>query len=324
MQWRTRIEIDPLGVRIDHRTSIMMLGSCFTDEIGGKLTRQMFDVAVNPMGTLFNPVSIADAITDALDERRFGIDELMAVDGTWRTFRRHSRFALPDREATLQLLDDNLATARKRIADADVMIITFGSAMVHRHIPSSQIVANCHKQPSSLFKVEMLTIDDIVGQWLSLIKRLREINPRLKLIFTVSPVRHSGYGLQRDRLSKSILIVAANRLAREKDTYYFPSYEIFVDDLRDYRWYDDDMVHPSAKGVEYTYELFREATMDKGTIALADKWGKLTQRLEHRSLNPDTVQIFHNATMQLAADLAKGDKVMAGRFDSYQRNLCKT
>lgn len=323
MQWRTQIEIAPLGVKIDHRSSIVMLGSCFTDEVGGRLIRQMFDVAVNPMGTLFNPASIADAITDALEDRRFSIDELMEVDGTWRTFRRHSRFALPGREATLQLLDDNLAGTRKLIADADVMIITFGSAMAHRHIPSSQIVANCHKQQSSLFKVEMLTVDDIIGQWLSLIKRLREINPGLKLIFTVSPVRHAGYGLQRDRLSKSILIVAANRLAQENDTFYFPSYEVFVDDLRDYRWYADDMVHPSAKGVDYTYQLFREATMDKGTIALADKWGKLTQRLEHRSLNPETAKIFHNATLQLAADLAQGDEVMSRRFDSYQRNLCK-
>lgn len=323
MQWRTRIEIDPLEVKIDHRTSIMMLGSCFTDEIGGKLMRQMFDVSVNPMGTLFNPVSIADAITDALDDKRFTGEELMEVDGTWRTYRRHSRFALPDRDDTLQLLNDNLFYTRQRVIDADVMIVTFGSAMVHRHIPSGRVVANCHKQPSRLFEVELLNVEEIVGQWIALRERLREINPGLKLIFTVSPVRHSGYGLQRDRLSKSILIVAANRLAGEKDTYYFPSYEIFVDDLRDYRWYADDMVHPSAKGVEYTYELFRETTMEKGTIALADKWGKLTQRLEHRSLNPDTAEIFHNATMQLAADLAQGDSIMTGRFDTYQRNLCK-
>ena len=315
MKWRTEISVDRLDFDIDHSSSIVMMGSCFSDEIGMRMRSQLFDVAVNPLGTLFNPASIADAITDALDSHSFTAAELFQVDGTWRSLRRHSRFALPDGNATLAMLNDSLAATRRHLLTADLLIVTLGSAIAHRHIPSGCIAANCHKLPASQFTVEALSVDDITSQWQPLLHRLFTLNPALKVVFTVSPVRHIGYGLQRDRLSKSTLIVAVNDLCCDKVSY-FPSYEIVVDDLRDYRWYADDMVHPSAQAVDYVYDIFRQSAMTADTIALADKWGKLTQRMRHRHSSPQAVIEFRNATLLMAEELAGGNTTLYQRFIS--------
>lgn len=315
MKWRTEISVPRLDTEINHATSVVMIGSCFTDEIGRRLQNQLFDVSVNPSGILFNPESIADTIADALDEKRFTADELFEVDGTWRTLRRHSRFSLPDRDATLELLNSSIDTTRSRLLSADLLIVTLGSAIVHRHIPSGKVAANCHKQPSQLFSVEKLRADDIVARWKSLLSVLLKLNPGLKVIFTVSPVRHIGYGLQRDRLSKSTLIVAVNELLGER-VNYFPSYEIIVDDLRDYRWYAEDMVHPSSQAVDYVYDIFRSATMTPQTIATAEKWGKLTRRMAHRHTSPQAELRFRDETAAMAKELATGDNALFQRFIS--------
>lgn len=317
MKWRTEISVPRLDVEINHATSMIMLGSCFTDEIGMRLRRQLFDAEVNPSGILFNPESIADTITDALDDRRFTAGELFEVDGTWRTLRRHSRFSLDDRDATLRLLNSSLDTTRRRLLSADLLIVTFGSAIVHRHIPSGNVAANCHKQPASLFSVEGIGVDDIISRWRSLLDRLFTLNPALKVIFTVSPVRHVGYGLQRDRLSKSTLIVAANRLAGNRVSY-FPSYEILVDDLRDYRWYAEDMVHPSPAAADYVYDIFRQSLMTPDTIARADKWGRLTRRMEHRHSSPQAEATFRGQTIAMAQELAGADDALFQRFISLK------
>lgn len=313
MKWRTEISIPQLDATINHDTSMLLIGSCFTDEIGQRLRSQMFDVAVNPLGTLFNPISIANAINDALDDKQFSVDELFEVDGTWRTLRRHSRFSLADRDATLSLLNDSLRSARYRLLSADQLIVTFGSAIVHRHIPSGSVAANCHKLPTEQFSVERLSVSDITETWQKLLNRLFALNPQLKVLFTVSPVRHIGYGLERDRLSKSTLIVAVNELLGER-VEYFPSYEIVVDDLRDYRWYADDMVHPSAQAVDYVYEIFRQSVMTPTTIVQAERWGKLTRRLEHRHSSHEAEVAFIEKTMRLAQDLAGNNDALLQRF----------
>lgn len=318
MKWRTEITLPRLGVTIDHSTPTVMLGSCFTDEVGARLKRQLFDVSINPAGTLFNPLSIADAIDDALCGREFTEGELWEVDGTWRTLRRHSRFALADRDATLRLLNDSIDTTRRRLLEARVMIVTFGSAIAHRHIASGKVVANCHKLPAEQFSVEALPVEAITARWLPLLARLHELNPALEVIFTVSPVRHIGYGLQRDRLSKSTLIVAADILAAH-GAHYFPSYEIIVDDLRDYRWYAEDMVHPSAPAVDYVYTLFRQSAMSADTIDLADKWEKLTRRIAHRYSTPEAAEAARAETIAAATRLAGGNNNLLERFISLMQ-----
>lgn len=316
MKFRTEIKVPSIGITIDHDTPIVMLGSCFTDEVGERLRRELFDVTVNPLGTLFNPISIADAITDVIDGREFNDDELFEVDGTWRTLRRHSRFALTDRNATLRLLNESIAATHNKLLSAKLLIVTFGSAMAHYHIPTATIAANCHKLPSGQFSVRPIDDGEIMTKWHPLLERLHRLNPQLHVIFTVSPVRHIGYGLQRDRLSKSILLVAANRLVGDF-THYFPSYEIMVDDLRDYRWYADDMVHPSSVAVDYIYDIFRQSTMSPATTLAADKWRKLTLRLAHRHTSADAAEKFRNETIGMASALAAGNTKLFQRFTSY-------
>lgn len=320
MKWRTEISTPQLPVKIDHSSSVVLLGSCFTDEIGERLRQQLFDVDVNPLGTLFNPFSIADAIEDALDMRSFTTDELFCVDGTWRSLRRHSRFALSDREDSLNLLNDSMVATRKRLLSANVLIVTFGSAIVHRHIPSGRIAANCHKLPADNFAVEPLTVVDITGRWKPLIERLHTLNPGLNILLTVSPVRHIGYGLSRDRLSKSTLLVAVNELL-SSHVHYFPSYEIIVDDLRDYRWYADDMVHPSQQAVDYVCDLFRQSVMTPATISNADRWNKLSRRLLHRHSTPEAQDAFIADTLKLARELASGNNALYQRFTKIKYDI---
>lgn len=216
----------------------------------------------------------------------------------------------------LESLNNALDETRRRLAEADFLIITFGSAIAFRHIESGDIVANCHKQPGNLFKREFLSSDSIISRWKKLICRLSNLNPSMRIIFTVSPVRHSGYGLPLDRLSKSALTLACASLTAESPELfgakkptesgciYFPSYEIMVDDLRDYRFYREDMAHPSDLAVDYIYDIFCRSFMEPETIAYAAEWERLTRRLLHRFEDAGAKAEFIRQTLSLASDLA--------------------
>ena len=315
MKLRTEITIAPSAAVIDHRSRIVMLGSCFTDEVGARLASANFDVAVNPLGTLFNPISIADAISGALEGRRFDAADLFEVDGTWRTWRRHSRFALPDRDATAAMLNDTQRATADAISSADLLIVTFGSAIAHRLVATGEVTANCHKAPANRFEVKPLAVDDITSCWDALIGRLQQRNPGLKVMFTVSPVRHAGYGLEADRLSKSTLIVAVHEIVRSNPgCTYFPSYEALVDDLRDYRFYADDLVHPSPMAVDYIYSLLCDATMVPSTRDAAARWEKLSRRMQHRHADPAARSKFIADTFDMARELAGDNPMYATRF----------
>lgn len=316
---------------IDHSSRIVMIGSCFTDEVGARLRNALFDVSINPFGTLYNPESIADEIEAALDERSFTAADLFSEGNFFRTFRRHSRFSSSDADAMLESLNAALCETRRRLAEADLLIITFGSAIAFRHVGSGAIVANCHKQPGNLFSREFLSSESITSRWQRLIGRLMDFNPSMRLIFTVSPVRHSGYGLALDRLSKSSLTLACANLTAETPglfgakkpsvdrCIYFPSYEIMVDDLRDYRFYGEDMAHPSDLAVGYIYDIFCRSFMNDETIAYAAEWERLTRRLHHRFTDAESKAEFTEQTLSLASALASrapADTDLLNRFRS--------
>lgn len=287
-----------------------MIGSCFTDNVGERLARRHFDVDVNPFSTLFNPLSIASAINDALDGRRFDESDLTSRDGRYATFDRHSEFSDFDREALVGRLNVSTAAAAESLGRCDVLILTFGSAIAFRHVATGHVVANCHKADASLFDRERVTIEASVEAIGGVISRLKTMRPSMITILTVSPVRHSGYGLVEDRLSKSRLALACDRLTSElADTIYFPAYEIVVDDLRDYRFYADDLTHPSTAAVDYVYEIFSESFMTRETRALGEKWRKLALRAGHRHhpMDPSREQ-FERETELLAAALAASTK----------------
>lgn len=324
---RFRTEIEPLNHKgtIDHKTKILLVGSCFTDEIGNRLRNGLFDVEVNPFGTLYNPESIANEISSTIEGIHFTDKDFFIEGEKWHTFRRHSRFSMADKQVMVSNLNDDIDRFKDYLLQTDILIVTFGSAIAFRHKESNQIVANCHKCNSNNFVRKNFSVDQIVCRWTALINQLREQNPNLKVIFTVSPVRHSGYGLVADRISKSTLTLACNQLVNTlPNTYYFPSYEIMVDDLRDYRFYKDDLVHPSELAVDYIYDIFMQSFTSPTTIAYATRWEKVTARLYHKMPEGKERDEFRKATFEVASKLAtesNNSEILIHRFSTLSESL---
>ncbi len=254
MEFTTKVETDNSNMRISHHDRIVMLGSCFTDNIGAKLISAGFDCMVNPFGALYNPVSVLNALD-----------------------RRGSEFYRWIQK------DDY-----KGGVEADIYILTFGTSWVYRLKETGHIVANCKKQPDNLFLREQISVEQITGEYDEFINRV--IIPQgKKIIFTVSPIRHKRDGMHANQLSKSILLLAIDRLCGKYPNacYYFPAYEIMMDELRDYRFYADDMIHPSPKAIDYLWQRFSETYFTKDTIKYKDEFERLDRTLCHRPSDPD-------------------------------------
>ncbi len=253
MKLQTTIEIAPSDWKIGYEDHILLLGSCFSDEIGGQMKQRNMHVTCNPFGTLYNPLSIANAINS-----QFSIlnSQLIEYGGLWHSMMHHGSFSRPTKEATEQAVKDSVETMQRALDEASVIIITFGTAWVYEM--NGEIVANCHKLPESSFTRRRLSVDEIVEAWKPIITRFLDKH----WIFTVSPIRHIRDGLHENQLSKATLQMAIEQLSslegRSGGVCYFPSYEILLDELRDYRFYADDLVHPSSLAVEYIWERFAE------------------------------------------------------------------
>lgn len=272
---------------IDLRRPVLMMGSCFTDNVGGCLRRRMVNVCHNPTGTLFNPQSIANVINAALDGTR---PEYINHDGIWNSWLLPSEFSSPDRDTALSLGEAAFASLHDALDTAGTIIVTFGTAIVYALTsPPFTVVSNCHKRPAATFFRDMLPVEAIVSVWDKLIERIRRTNPDVRFIFTVSPVRHLKEGFHANTLSKSTLHLAIAALERlHAQCGYFAAYEIMTDDLRDYRFCASDMQHPSPQAVDYIYGKFAETFFTDSDRKLLDRAEKLTRRREHRPLHPDS------------------------------------
>ncbi len=253
MKLQTIVESKPSDWKIGYEDRILMLGSCFADEMGEQMHRRGLHVTSNPFGTLYNPLSIAQAVNS-----QFSIfnSQLIEYGGLWHSMAHHGAFSRPNKEDAEQAVRGSIEAMQKALSEATVVIVTFGSAWVYEM--EGQIVANCHKMPESRFTRRRLSVDEIVEAWRPILDRY----PDKHLLFTVSPIRHIRDGLHENQLSKATLLMAVEQLAslgvRSGGVSYFPSYEIVLDELRDYRFYADDLVHPSALAVNYIWERFTE------------------------------------------------------------------
>ncbi|MEZ3590742.1 MAG: GSCFA domain-containing protein [Muribaculaceae bacterium] len=356
MDFRTVIKPAPATVRVDHSSGIVMLGSCFSDNIGRRLLDGLFDVDVNPMGTLYNPASIASALDDIMARREFAAAELFEHDGRWHSFAHHSRFSGTDPEKVLRGINSRLRTAHDNLRRAGVLIVTFGTAWIFTLRATGRVVSNCHKLPSAMFIRSRMSVDDIVALWQPLLARLREFNPSLQVIFTVSPIRHLADGAHGNQLSKATLLLAVDSLigrdaacsVRESASQptsfatpsevvcpdgsvllidpvppmaveYFPAYEALMDDLRDYRFYAADMTHPSETAVDYVYSLFAESHMSEATRDLATACRKVTRRLAHRPMtdDPAAIERFGQSTRQLVEALSLSHPYLKKAITNY-------
>ena len=288
MKFRT--EIQPLNHRglIDHSTPIMLLGSCFTTEVGERMQRDLFYVSINPFGTLYNPESIAAAISRIAERRLFQSDDIFEHSGSFHTFHSHSSLSRESVSATLSHHNDTLLSAYDFLKQSRFLIITLGTAWVFRLKSTGSVVANCHKLPANMFLRSRLSVDEATTSLSTAIDTARSVNPDIRIIITVSPIRHAADGLHGNQISKSTLLLAAEQTADHygcDHVIYFPSYEALIDDLRDYRFYAADMRHPSETAVDYVYEKFGESFFSPSTIALADECRALTRRLAHRTMS---------------------------------------
>ena len=303
MELMTRIDIPESEWKIGAEARVLLLGSCFADEVGQKMAIGGLKAMVNPFGTLYNPASIAASLLRSISEREYGDDAVEWVrgeaDGAWHSWMHHSRFSSANKDELLARMNGTMHEVADFLREADVLVVTLGTAIIYRLRESGMLVANCHKQPDSLFARECMTAYDIADQWKMLLRLLQSVNPRLKVIFTVSPIRHKRDGYHANQVSKGILLQAVDEIMKIGETgsanraedaaeawrcEYFPAYEIMMDELRDYRFYAADMIHPSEVAVEYIWQRFQDTYFNNKTKDAVARAAKEWRRGQHRTI----------------------------------------
>ena len=251
MEFRTSLKLRETRGALCHSDGIMMLGSCFSDNIGARLRSAMMRVDINPFGTIFNPMSVAASIKRIITGTPIAGMELFKANGVWNSYAFHSRFSKSDKMVALEKMNQRISEAHRHLKEAKALIITLGTAMVYRLKATGEVVGNCHKVPQHEFLRGMAGISETVDEMSEAMEMLLRFNPGIRVIFTVSPIRHIADGLETNSLSKATLRCAVDAIiARYPQCEYFPSYEIMLDDLRDYRFYAADMIHPSDVAIE--------------------------------------------------------------------------
>jgi len=287
-----RSEVFPLQFRekINYSDKIVFLGSCFAENIGAKLQELKLQINLNPFGIIYNPASIAQSIEYILLAKKFAQEDLEYYNEKWISFNHHGKFSSPNANETLLLINSELQTAYDYLKNASHLFITFGTSWVYKLKRTGQIVANCHKLPSNEFEHYALSVHEILEIYISLLHKIKAFNDKINIIFTVSPVRHWKDGPIENQYSKSVLLVAVHDLVKQFEfASYFPSYEIMMDDLRDYRFYSEDLFHPNQIGIDYIWEKFKECYFNTETIEIASKIEKVVKSVQHKVFYPQTL-----------------------------------
>ncbi|MBL0883373.1 MAG: GSCFA domain-containing protein [Chitinophagaceae bacterium] len=297
MKFHYEFDIQPPEKLIHHQQKLMLMGSCFTENIGEKLSRYKFTVLENPNGILFNPVSVSEAITQYIEEKVFTSADLFLLNESWHSWKHHSRYSGITPEDALQKINQSTAQAHQFLKNADQIMITLGSAWVYTltekaaNAKKTAVAANNHKAPADWFAKKLLTIEEVLSMLDHMIHRLFHFNPKLQIIFTISPVRHLREGVIENNKSKAVLIQAVHHLVEKFDRlYYFPAYELVIDDLRDYRFYAEDLVHPNYHATQYVWEKLVNACMSEETQAVLKEIEPIRLAVQHKPFNPSTQQ----------------------------------
>ncbi|WAC09822.1 GSCFA domain-containing protein [Dyadobacter pollutisoli] len=283
----TEVSITPSEWKISHHSKIMTIGSCFAEVLGTQLGGYKFEVLNNPLGTVFNPLAISKILDAALEEKAPNPAlYLQNQDQIWLHHDFHSSQWSQDKNELEASLTDKLANIKQFLKQADVLVITFGTAYAYRHRQTNQIIGNCHKLPGEKFVKELLHPDQISIAWEQLIQKLQTFKRDLRIVMTVSPVRHTRDTLPLNQVSKSTLRLVCHKLSEKyKQVEYFPSYEIMIDELRDYRFYEEDMIHPNKIAEQYIFNGFEAAFIDTEMQAFMKEWDAVKQTIHHRPLH---------------------------------------
>ncbi len=289
--FRTPIDIPVSEFNLTYKKNITMIGSCFTDNIGKKLTHYKFPILTNPFGVLYNPESVKNALDILMNEKYFTEEDLDQYNNRWLSFYHDTSFSGHDHELVLQDINKSIHTGHQWLNKTNLLIITFGTARVYHHKKRDHIVSNCQKLPAKEFRRYLLNVNDIVEGYRELIRQLQKFNHNLHIVFTISPVRHWKDGAVGNQQSKAILILAIQEILEEfPELEYFPAYEILMDELRDYRFYAEDMIHPGETGINYIWNRFCDTYIKKSTWKLMEKVDAIVKARNHRPFHPKSLE----------------------------------
>ncbi|WP_422359163.1 GSCFA domain-containing protein [Reichenbachiella sp.] len=282
--FRTEFHPRLSSFQIGFGNQLLTIGSCFSENIGLRLQQNKFEVLVNPFGTVYNPISIFKLLgADSLDDSKF-----VEVGGQWYHLDFHSQFTGRDKKTLETLLELKLKEVSAYLTQAQTVFVTLGTAYIYEWLENLEIVANCHKIPQKQFSKRLLSLEEMKESFERVKVNLIKVNPALQFVFTVSPVRHIKDGIVENQLSKSLLRVLCHELSQGGQVSYFPAYEIMMDDLRDYRFYKTDMIHPSEMAEDYLWDKFQLTYMSDQTRKVLNEWGKIQAALSHRPFNPES------------------------------------
>ena len=274
---------------IDYNSKIILLGSCFSDNIGQKLRYHKFQSILNPFGILFHPKAIETIIKNALCKKEYTEKDLFFLNERWQSFEAHSKLSSSSKDEVIEELNKASAVINTALKSSSHIIITLGTSWVYRLLETDEIVANCHKVSQHKFKKELVSIVEINKSLSSIISLVRKVNANINFIFTVSPIRHLKDGFIENQQSKSHLISALHQIIpKHKNSFYFPSYEIMMDELRDYRFYKEDMIHPNDIAINYIWKKFYENWLSDEALELKKEVIKIQRGLEHKPFNPNS------------------------------------
>ncbi|MFT4611426.1 MAG: hypothetical protein ACJA1H_000911 [Glaciecola sp.] len=287
MNLQTKIPLAPNKFnQIDYNSKVLLLGSCFSENIGEKFEYFKFQKLQNPFGIQFHPQAIETLVTNAINEKRYNQDDIFFHNEQWHCYDAHSCLSNVSQDQLLQRLNDNITSAHQFLKEASHVVITIGTAWAYRFIETDRYVANCHKVPQKKFLKELLAVEQISESLDAIMSLVKSINPKVAFVFTVSPVRHIKDGFVENTRSKSHLISAIHQIvAPRNQSYYFPSYEIMMDELRDYRFYNADMLHPNTLAVNYIWECFVSIWISEDTQKTMQAIGEVQKGLAHRPFN---------------------------------------
>ena len=290
MKFRTEITSPKYPFQIDYQTKIFGLGSCFVDHMKNKFDYYQFQTQINPFGVIFNPVSIKNILQRIVNQQFFTPDDLFLHNNIWKSFDLHSIFNCDSAPKLLDDVNDKIIKAHQFLSQSNVLLITLGTAWVYRLKSTNEIVTNCHKVPQQEFTKELLSTTEIIDNLQDIISLAKTLSKDIKILFTVSPIRHLKDGFVENNVSKARLIDAIYQVVDQAKSFYFPSYEMLMDDLRDYRFYKEDMIHPNQMAVDYIWQKLQASLMYENTMQICKQVDKIRKSLQHKAFDENSAQ----------------------------------
>jgi len=307
-KFRTDFNITGLPKIINHNSKLFFIGSCFTENIGKNFKDYKFTLELNPYGIIYNPGSLVKGLEFIIKEKTFVKNDLFYENNLWSSFYHHSKFSDSNIDTCLDRINSGIKNASRFLRTSDFLFITFGTSRVYTFKNTGEIVSNCHKLPANKFETSFISPAQIVEDYSRIIKQIKEINPGINIVFTISPVRHWQDGAEKNQLSKAYLINAVHQLLdKKKNIFYFPAYEIMIDDLRDYRFYAKDMIHPNEQAIDYIWEKFSDCFIDDNSVKLNKRIDIINKAVSHKAFNsnsPDYVA-FKTKNIQIIEEILK-------------------